>query len=584
MVCVLLLLATIGAYWPLCHCQFINFDDTDYVTENLFVQRGLTLNGLTWAFSTGHAGNWHPLTWISHMLDCQFFGLSPAGHHATNLFFHLINSLILFGLLKQMTGALWRSALVAALFGLHPIHVESVAWISERKDVLSAFFGLLAIWAYVRYVAKSKVQSLKSKASFPYVLSLLLFACSLMSKPMLVTLPFVLLLLDYWPLSRLSLPWQRAGTQPTLRLLFEKLPFFALSAAFCSITFVIQQKAGAVSGLIDLPMGARIANAAISYLRYAKKFLWPDDLAILYPPVAWGHWQVCGAALLMLLLSLLAVWCARQRPYLAVGWLWFAGSLIPVIGLVQVGVQSMADRYAYLPSIGFFIVVSWGLCDLARGRAWRMVLSGAGACVLLACAWLTALQVHYWQDSVSLFTRTLAVTGNNGLAHEKLGEALLQQRRFAEARAHLLSALQLVPQSPGAHYQFGLLLQSEGRPAEAIARWRIALQLKPHWPPLMNNLAWLLATCSDPACRNPAEAVRLAEPACAAEPQNPSFFDTLGAAYAATGRFTDAAAAAEKAIALAESFRQTAAAGRFRSRLELYRSGKAYPPRQPGTS
>ena len=630
LVSLLLLLATVGVYWPLFHCQFINFDDTDYVTENLFVQRGLTWNGVAWAFSTGHAGNWHPLTWISHMLDCQLFGLSPAKHHATNLFFHLINSLLLFWLLKQMTGTLWRSAFVAALFALHPLHVESVAWISERKDVLNTFFGLLSIWAYVRYVEqtnvaeevtgaggrgtsqksetrsrKSEVQgsrfkvqgsrSPSSRSHFPfsifYLLSLVLFACSLMSKPMLVTLPFLLLLLDYWPLGRWQVPSvarRVAGQKPELQrskfvirhssfVILEKLPFLALSVASCIITFVVQKKAGAVSGLIELPVGARFANAVISYVRYTKRILWPDDLAILYPPVSWGHWHVSGAILFMLLLSLFAVWFARQRPYLAVGWLWFVGTLVPVIGLVQVGSQAMADRYAYIPSIGFFIAVSWGLCDLTpRRRAWRLVLSGTGASVLLASAWLTVLQLRYWQDSVSLFTRTLAVTGNNGLAHEKLGEALLQQHRFAAARAHLLSALQLVPRSPGAHYQFGLLLQSEGQPAEAIARWRIALQLKPHWPPLMNNLAWLLATCSEPSCRNPAEAAGLAEEASAAEPQNPSFFDTLGAAYAAADHFTDAIAAAEKAITLAEAFRQTNAAVRFRSRLELYLAGKSY--------
>ena len=514
-----------------------------------------------------------------------------------------------------MTGAYWRSAFVAALFALHPIHVESVAWVSERKDVLSTFFGLLAIWAYAAYAAKSKVQSLNSKVtggpatqhatrnphhvsrltfhvSRLYLLALLLFACSLMSKPMLVTLPFVLLLLDYWPLGRLSFPSQHAGTQhatcsthhvtlqhsrsPSLRLLLEKLPFLALSLASCVVTVLAQRRGGALSELTAASIGPRFANSVVSYLRYLGKILWPDDLAVWYPPASWRHWEVSGAVFILLALTLLALWAAHRRPYLTVGWLWFAGTLIPVIGLVQVGSQSMADRYAYIPSIGFFIAVSWSLCNLARERVWRLVLSVAGACILLTSAWLTALQVRYWKDSVSLFTRTLAVTQDNEVAHDRLAEALLEQHRLGEAKAHLLSALKLAPRFPEAHYGLGLVLQAEGRPADTIAHWQTALQLKPVWPPLMNNLAWLLATCSDPASRNPAEAVRLAEPACAAEPQNPSFFDTLGAAYAAAGRYTDATAAAQKAVTLAGDLGLTNAAARFRSRLEIYRQQRSY--------
>ena len=406
--CVLLTVATVGVYWLVCHCEFLNFDDPDYVTENFMVRRGFCLDGRRWAFSTGHASNWHPLTWLSHMLDCQFFGLKPAAHHATNLLFHTLNSLLIFGLLKRMTGALCRSAFVAALFALHPIHVESVAWVSQRKDVLSTCFGLLAIWAYAAYAAKSKVQSLESKVtggpatqhatrnthhasrltfhvSRLYLLALLLFACSLMSKPMLVTLPFVLLLLDYWPLGRLSLPFQHAGTQhatrsthhvtpqrsrsPSLRLILEKLPFLALSLASCVVTVLAQRRGGALSELTAASIGPRFANAVVSYLRYLRKILWPDDLAVWYPPATWDYWQVSGAVLIILTVTFLTLWAAHRRPYLTVGWLWFAGSLIPVIGLVQVGGQSMADRYAYIPSVGFFIAVSWGLCDLTRGRA-----------------------------------------------------------------------------------------------------------------------------------------------------------------------------------------------------------------------
>ena len=598
LVLLLLAAATLLAYWPVFHCLFLNFDDPDYVTDNWVVQRGLTLHGLAWAFITSHAANWHPLTWLSHMLDCQLFGLSPAAHHATNLLFHTLNSLLLFGLLKRMTGALWRSALVAALFALHPIHVESVAWISERKDVLSTFFGLLTLWAYVRYVEQSKVQSPKSKAAggpaahlasrFPfhvsrfYLLSLLLFACSLMSKPMLVTLPFLLLLFDYWPLNRFQKTQVPLRSPPLILhpssfILLEKLPFLALSAASSIVTLVVQREAGAISELSTLPVGARLANASVSYVRYIGKILWPDNLAVCYPLVRWGHWQIIGACLFVLVISLLALWAAPRRPYLAVGWLWFLGALVPVIGVVQVGAQSMADRYGYIPSIGLFIALSWGAHDLlGRWRVSPLVLGSASAGILLACAWLTAGQLRYWQDSVSLFTRSLAVAGDNALGHIKLGESLMQQHKFAEAKAHFLSALQTSAQTASAHYQLGVLLQAQGQPAEAITHWRIALQLEPTWLPVVNNLAWTLAICRDPACRNPADAVRLAEQASAADPGNFSFFDTLGAAYAAVGRYAEAAQADRTAIALAEEVGQTNAAARFRQRLELYQHQKPY--------
>src|ERR1035437_7627651 len=522
LVLLLLAAATLLAYWPVFHCRFLNFDDPDYVTENWVVQRGLTLHGLAWAFTTSHAANWHPLIWLSHMLDCQLFGLGPAAHHATNLLFHILNSLLLFGLLKRMTGALWRSAFVAALFALHPIHVESVAWISERKDVLSTFFGLLSIWAYARYAEQSKVQSPKSEvqgskfkvqgsmfpfsiprppSSFCYALSLLLFAFSLLSKPMLVTLPFILLLLDYWPLNRFQktqVPLRSAPfiLHPSSFIILEKLPFLALSVASSIITLVVQRKAGAVAELSTLPLGARLANAAVSYVRYAGKILWPDDLAICYPLVRWAHWQIIGALLFVLAISLLTLWAAPRRPYLPVGWLWFLGALVPVIGLVQVGAQAMADRYSYVPSIGLFMVLSWAGCDLVqRWRSSRLVLAAASVSVLLTLGWLTAGQLRYWQDSVSLFTRSLAASGDNALSHIKLGESLMQQHQFAEAKSHFLSALQTSSQAASAHYQLGVLLQAQGQPAEAITHWRIALQLEPAWPPVMNNLAWTLATC-----------------------------------------------------------------------------------------
>lgn len=603
--CVVLVVATLGAYWPVFHCGFISFDDPDYVTNNFMVQLGISLKGLAWAFSTQHAANWHPLTWLSHMLDCQLFGLNPAGHHAINLLLHIANSLLVLLLLKRITGALWRSAFVAALFALHPLHVESVAWISERKDVLSTFFGLLAIWAYSSYVkAANKKQNAESgirqaasrfmfHASCYYMLSLLLFACSLMSKPMLVTLPFVLLLLDYWPLRRwqvVSGKWRVTGQDSEAqrsmfdvrgstfaRLLFEKLPFLALSLTSSVVTVLAQHGWGALSQPTATLMGSRFANASVSYVRYIGKVLWPHDLAVWYPPVSWEYWQVSGAVLIILTVTLFGLLAAHRRPYLIVGWLWFVGTLVPVIGIIQVGSQSMADRYAYVPSLGFFVILCWGLGEFGRLRhAVRLVLVLTGAGALLALVWLSQRQVRYWHDSITLFQHTLVVTKHNELAHDRLGESLLQQRRLGEAKAHWYSALKLAPRLAEAHYGLGLALQAEGQPAETIAHWRTALQLKPEWFALMNNFAWLLATCPDAVCRNPAEAVRLAEQASAAAQRNFNFFDTLGAAYAAAGRFPDAVAAAQQAVVLAEAAGQTNVAARFRSRLELYQNQKPY--------
>jgi tetratricopeptide (TPR) repeat protein len=608
--CVFLAVATLGAYWPVFHCGYLNFDDPDYVTENLAIRRGLTSNAMAWAFSTGHAANWHPLTWLSHAADCQLFGLNPVGHHATNLLFHIANSLLVLLLLKKMTGALWRSAFVAALFALHPLHVESVAWISERKDVLSTFFGLLALWAYAAYAGQSQVQSPKSKVQGPesvvrdpwsvvcgpssifYLLSLALFSCSLMSKPMLVTLPFLLLLLDYWPLRRwpvASGEWRVAGRNPDVqrsmfnvrcssfaRLLFEKLPFLLLSAASSFATYLVQKHAGAISDGSVAPFSSRLGNAIVGWMRYLGKAAWPRDLAIAYPPVHWPLWQVIGSALVLILISMLFL--RSRRPYLVTGWFWFLGALVPVIGLVQIGFQSMADRYSYVPLIGLFLILAWGCWDLVQRlpAPCRRVFISLSLGLLLALAWLTSVQTCYWQDSNRLFARALAVNPDNALAHTKLAEVFLDQRQLTSARAHLIPALQLAPRFPEAHYQFGRLLLAENQPEEGIAQWRTALQLRPGWLPLMNNLAWTLATCRDPACRNPAEAVRLAEQASAADQRNFSFFDTLGAAYAAAGRFPDAAAAARQAVALAEAADQTDAAARFRLRLDLYRSNQPY--------
>ena len=358
LICLLLALVTLAVYWPVTSHQFIIFDDDDYITDNSHVTAGLTWPGIVWAFKTDHAANWHPLTWISHMADCQIYGVKPGGQHLTNVLFHIANTLLLFFLLKQTTGALWRSAFVAAFFAWHPLHVESVAWAAERKDVLSTFFWLLTLMAYARFVTLSKVQSQKSKVF--YILALLLFACGLMSKPMVVTLPFVLLLLDFWPLERFPLSAFRFPL--FFRLVIEKIPFFALSFAGSLVTYLVQKTNGAVSGV---SIFSRAESVLLTYARYISKTFWPADLSIVYPyRYSWPAIFVIGTALLLVIWSALFIYRAKKNPYLVVGWFWFFGTLVPTIGVVQVGAQSMADRYMYIPSIGLFIIVVWGANDL----------------------------------------------------------------------------------------------------------------------------------------------------------------------------------------------------------------------------
>ncbi len=372
-IAIVLATVTLLVYLPVLRNGFVNYDDPDYILNNPHVKAGLTWSGIAWAFQSTEADNWHPLTWISHMADCQIFGLNPAGHHLVNVLLHAANTLLLFVLLNRLTGALWRSALVAALFAWHPLHVESVAWASERKDVLSAFFWMLTLLAYAKHAAGDKCQVTRTGGflsrvtghlSPHYFLAVFLFACGLMSKPMVVTLPFVLLLLDFWPLKRITIH----GSRITIaRLIAEKIPFFVLTIASCVVTRIAQS--GAVWSGASLPFSFRLENALMSYVRYLGKMFWPADLALIYPyPHQWPLPAVIAAGLLLGLISVLAVLRAGRFPYLAVGWFWFLGTLVPAIGLVQAGIQSMADRYTYLPGIGLFIVVAWGLNDLLNSR------------------------------------------------------------------------------------------------------------------------------------------------------------------------------------------------------------------------
>ena len=635
LICLGLAVAVLAAYSPLWHCQFVLFDDNDYVTSNDMVKQGVSWPGVAWAFSTVHASNWHPLTWISHMVDFQLYQMNPAGHHSTSLLLHLANSILLFLLLQRLTRARWPSALAAALFALHPLHVESVAWISERKDVLSTLFWMLAVGAYVRHVEESALKSPKSKTF--YIGSVVCFGLGLMAKPMLVTLPFILMLLDYWPLQRLR--------PPVARLLAEKIPWFILAAVSCVVAVVAQQRGGSLSSLAVVPLGARLENVPIAYARYLGKTFWPADLAVLYPlPRQWPVWEVACSTALLALITAWVIWRVRAQPYLAVGWLWFLGMLAPVIGLVHIGSQSMADRYDYVPSVGLFIMIIWAAREwLPRLGAQAPVVLGGLA--VAGCMALTWMQAQYWQDSETLFRHALAVTEQNGLMESNLGKVLFQEGRVDEALPHLFRAVAFAPDYPLPHYNLGnallargkvagalaqfeiqvalqpgdpiaqynfgsvLLAQGlaqdaiphlekavqirphladyhcklgdacrqAGRAAEAVSQYEKSLQILPKHAKAASSLAWMLATNPDPSLRNGARAVQLALLADQlSRGQDPKVIGVLAAAYAETGDFSKAAATVQRALQLAGAESDSALAETLRAQLALYRAGSPF--------
>src|SRR5947207_2596243 len=427
-----LAVVTFAIYAQVIGHQFITLDDPTYIQENPMVNRGVTLAGLAWAFTTFHATNWHPLTWISHMIDCQLFGMNPGRHLLVNALIHVANTLLVFWFLLRTTHARWLSALVAALFAFHPLHVESVAWASERKDTLSTFFGLLSLIAYVRYAEAPSIRR--------YAWTAITLALGLLAKPMLVTWPFVMLLLDYWPLRRFEITSRREVATKVWPLVREKLPLFVLVAASAVVTSVAQSHAGAVRTVTEFPLALRLSNALVSYAKYLLLTFWPNDLAVFYPFPAAGipAWQIIGAALLLIAITGFCFFQRRSRPYLIVGWLWFLGTLVPVIGLVQVGGQTMADRYFYIPSIGLFIAIVFGLADIAEKRRVGPWVSAAIAnVVVLVLATLTNAQIHRWSDSFTLFEHTLAVTPPNAAIERSLGYALQRSGRLDEAAAHL---------------------------------------------------------------------------------------------------------------------------------------------------
>jgi Tfp pilus assembly protein PilF len=474
-ICLFLVVSTLCVYWQVRHFSFVNFDDRQYVTRNYHVQAGFTLDSIRWAFTTTYASNWHPLTWLSHMLDFRIYGMHPGQHHMTNVLFHILNTLLLFFIFKRISGSRWKSASLAALFALHPLHVESVAWVAERKDVLCTFFWMLALWSYSRYV--------ESPRPGKYLLLVFFYIMGLMAKPMIVTLPFVLLLLDYWPLKRFGPGFSGNENSAIQRpfhsgLILEKIPLFLLSAGSGIVTYLAQKSGGAVDSLAAIPLHARIANALVSYVGYICKMLWPHNLAVLYPyPASIAMWKSAGAGLLLVMISVFVFRLFASKPYLAVGWLWYLGTLVPVIGIIQVGSQASADRYTYVPMIGIFIMATWGISEwVSKRHCSRIGLFASTAAVLLLLMITSRLQTKYWCNSVTLFEHTVKVTQNNSTAQLNLGEALAEQGDIDKAAIHYKDALKIKPNLDGANFNMGLYLRQKGNLDEAVYHFSKALQ------------------------------------------------------------------------------------------------------------
>ncbi|NTV13182.1 MAG: tetratricopeptide repeat protein [Desulfobulbaceae bacterium] len=563
-VCLLLIAATLAVYWPMWNQDFINLDDDIYVSENRQLQEGLTLKGVVWAFTdTSQVLLWLPLTWLSLMLDYDLYGLSAGGYKITNLIFHLANSLLLLLLLKQLTGKLWRSAFVAAMFALHPLHVESVAWVTERKDVLSTLFWMLTMLAYLHYVERPGIRR--------YLLVLFTFALGLMAKPMLVTLPFALLLLDYWPLNRFHLlPATRDGepdqplspvaikaNSPGLKLALEKLPLIFLALGASVVTFLAQLNKGsatAVSSLELIPIKIRLANGLVSYVSYIGKTLWPQNLGVLYPHPGGNlpMWQAAMAAALLVAISWLILAAYRRRPYLLTGWLWYLGTLLPVIGLVQVGPQAMADRFTYVPGIGLFIILAWGSTDLLSGqRHGRRALALLASVTIVSAIVLSGSQVKLWKNGRTLYGHTLSVTSHNWLIQNNLGMTLLAEEKFAEAITPFTEALKILPDYTEAHNNLGFALLERGKTREAAEHFSEALRIKPDYAEAHNNLGYALAIQgkTQEAVAHYSEALRL-------KPDYAQAHNTYGMALAEMGKTQEAAEQFSEAIRLKPDYAQ----------------------------
>ena len=615
MIALALFVGTAAVYAPLLPNQFVHFDDDVYITSNPHAQGGLTAEGVKWAFTSAYASNWHPLTWLSHMLDCQLFGFSATGHHVVSALLHAVNTVLVFLVLARITESrppletkarrkpasnpqpvapiassvnvssanVWGAALVAALVGLHPLRVESVAWAAERKDTLSALFWWLTIGAYALYVARPSWRR--------YGLVALGLLGGLLAKPAVVTLPVVLLLLDYWPLGRFAIgghgapdgkfTWQRLG-----QLLLEKMPLAPLCVASSAITVWAQRRGGSLSAVENLPLGYRLANAALSYVRYLELMFWPRGLACYYPYPksdfdAHGPWQprVLLAAVSLVAVTLVVLWFGRRKRYLAVGWFWYLLTLLPMIGLVQVGRQALADRYTYLPSVGIALALVWLAGDLlsaapAGARRWAVL---PAVIVLALLAALTIRQVPVWRDDLSLFTHAVAVTQDNEVAQHNLGAALLLANRPAEAAEHLREAIRARPDYASACRLLAIALSKQDQSDEAIRWYRETLRWQPNSIDAATELAWLYATHPDARLRDAAQSLQLASAVVQATGQRSyAALDALAAAYAENGRFDEAARRAQQAAQLATQSGAPEIASKISARAALYRARQPY--------
>jgi tetratricopeptide (TPR) repeat protein len=548
-ICLFLVLATGAVYLQVWNHEFVGYDDDGYVTENVRVKNGLTLDNIIWAFKTPHKSNWHPLTWVSHLLDVELFGMQSGRHHMTNVLFHILNSLLLFGVFRKMTGKVWQSGFVAAMFALHPLHVESVAWVSERKDVLSMFFWMLTLWSYARYAEYPQIKR--------YIPVIGFLTLGLMAKPMLVTLPFVLLLLDYWPLKRVQFNTSNKDTAMAAQrfsvgfLIREKAPFFVLSLTSCFITFFAQKKGGAIGAFETHPFSVRVANAFVSYLEYIQKMIWPDNLAVLYPyPGTISRWQLIAALIVLSGISFLAIRYLKQLPWLGVGWFWYLGTLVPVIGLVQVGVQALADRYTYIPLTGLFIIFAWGLTQLMAGwRHRRIAISAICAAlfpILMTTAWT---QASYWQNSLTLFTHALDVTSDNYVIHNNLGFELALKGQADDALKHYREALRINPDFEIAYINLGKALLLKGKLDESVRYYQALLEIKPGYARVHHNLGLTLLRKGDTenAIFHFREALRINN-------DYAEVYNSLGAAMVSKGKIKEAISHFRQALQIKPDF------------------------------
>jgi len=593
-ICLALVAASWIVFGQCLQHDFVNYDDNRYVYENPVVKQGLNLSAVQWAFTHWHSENWHPLTTLTHMLDCQLYGLRAGGHHLTNLLLHTTATLVLFLILRKITSAFWTSAFVAAIFAIHPLHVESVAWIAERKDVLSGAFFTMTLLAYIWYSRRPTLWRYLAVAGA--------FVCGLMSKPMLVTLPVILLLLDYWPLRR---------TERFALLVAEKVPLFGLSLASSAMTLLAQRPT--IRSLAALPLSTRLANAFISIVFYLWQMVWPAKLAVFYPypRVRYSPSLVTACAAAIVLVSGATILLRNKRPYLLVGWFWYLVMLIPVLGFMQVGLQGHADRYTYLPLIGVLIAITWAIVDLTQDWHHQREFVGVfGMAVVLLFTACSYRQAGYWHDSISLWSRALAVTENNDTAHLCLAEALLQRGKLDEAIAHSRAAIDIRPVNAGAfgrvpavltdkqaqaaiefwenrlkansndtdaHNNLGVVLIQSGDPRGAVAQWEQTLEIKPNDGNAQNNLAWVLGTYPDETIRNGRHAVELAESATKLPGgEDPIVLRTLAAAYAESGGFSRAIEVAKRAAEAARSGQNPSLVETIESEIGEYQKGRPH--------